>query len=163
MKASIITGQELHDKFMSYVYPEPNTGCWLWAGGKNDDGYGKFRYLGVKIKSSLAHRISYFFHKGEFDEKLCVCHTCDTPCCVNPQHLFLGTHHENMIDRSIKNRHGRKAPIGSNAYHAKLTEEDVINIRSLAGKMYQVDIASMYGIKQATVSAIVVRKTWKHL
>lgn len=81
--------------------PEPNTGCWLWEKATDKDGYGIVR-VGRQIVR--ATRLSYSLFKGS-PEKLCVCHTCDTPACVNPDHLWIGTHSENMLDCSSKGRH----------------------------------------------------------
>lgn len=149
---------------MSKVYPEPNTGCWLWGGPVNDDGYGLFRYSVFPFKLKTAHRASYWMYNGEFDHsKLNVLHVCDNPCCVNPDHLFLGTHKDNMKDKALKNRHGRKAPIGEYAHSAKITEAQVIEIRSLCGFKKQSEIAKMYNITQSNVSAIINRKNWKHI
>lgn len=88
--------------FYKYVYPEPNTGCWLWSGYTMPRGYGHFS---IGAKSHLAHRISYlYFHNSPGD--LEVCHKCDNPYCVNPDHLFLGTRLDNVRDMLTKNRGG---------------------------------------------------------
>lgn len=84
--------------------PEPNTGCWLWTRatmGKNGNEYGT---CFLNYKAIVAHRLSYKTFKGDFDHKLDVCHKCDTPLCINPDHLFLGTHADNMRDCVFKGR-----------------------------------------------------------
>lgn len=85
------------------------TGCWLWNG--HTRGRNRFKYGLVDVcgKRYGAHRLSYILHKGPIPEGgdfrgMCICHTCDNPLCVNPDHLFLGTHQENMTDKTVKGR-----------------------------------------------------------
>ena len=86
----------------SYI-PEPNSGCWLWEGScnKNGDGYG-YCYFGTDVGVKAAHRFSWEVHNGAIPDGLHVCHHCDTPSCVNPNHLFLGTAKDNHQDRKRK-------------------------------------------------------------
>ena len=77
--------------------------CWLWTGALNSKGYGSMSYNG---KGTNAHRLSYILHKGEIPDGLIICHTCDTPKCVNPDHLWAGTPSENMKDMFAKDRQG---------------------------------------------------------
>lgn len=77
--------------------------CWLWTGAPNSRGYGCFSY---NKKTTLAHHYSYIFHKGEIPDGLIVCHTCDVPACVNPEHLWADTHSANSRDMFNKNRQG---------------------------------------------------------
>jgi hypothetical protein len=78
--------------------------CWLWTGALSSRGYGSFRVDGKTIST---HRLSYSWFKGEVPEGIFVCHTCDIPACVNPDHLWLGTNSDNMQDMIAKDRHGR--------------------------------------------------------
>lgn len=75
--------------------------CWIWLGSINQDGYGN---IWVDKKPWRTHRLSYFIHKGEIQKGLCVCHKCDKPACINPEHLWLGTHIDNMKDMVTKKR-----------------------------------------------------------
>lgn len=86
---------------------DPETGCWLWTGSRVNDNYG---CANIDYKQLLAHRLSYELHHGPIPDGQKVCHSCDTPLCVNPSHLFLGTQKENLEDMTQKGR--RKAVPG---------------------------------------------------
>jgi hypothetical protein len=92
------------DRFWSNVDARGFDECWLWTGGKDKDGYGK---VGFDYKHYRAHRVSYALSRDGIDPSLLVCHTCDTPSCVNPKHLFQGTVLINNRDRDAKGRNGR--------------------------------------------------------
>ena len=125
--------ESLYRRFQNKFIPEPNSGCWLWTCSVNKRGYGKL--FGVKKarvgkQSEMAHRVSYQIYKGEIPEGLLVCHTCDNPCCVNPEHLFVGTHKDNYDDMRRKNRH-TLPPLHSGETHptAKYGESLLDDIR----------------------------------
>lgn len=87
-------------RFNKFVREDPN-GCWIWIGGKTSDGYGKFYLNGIKRR---AHRVAWVIRNGQIPEGLNVLHNCDNPSCVNPDHLFLGTQIDNIIDMVSKGR-----------------------------------------------------------
>ena len=87
-------------RFMSYV-DKQEEGCWVWTGGINTRGYGKFSFR--KKKAAIASRVSYELFVGPISDNLFICHTCDNPPCVNPDHLFMGTNQDNQIDYIKKN------------------------------------------------------------
>lgn len=98
-----IGGVTLEDKFFARVLnSEDTSNCWVWD-GTSIKGYGRMYFRGVIIQS---HRASYWIHHGTpAPPDLCVCHTCDNPACVNPHHLWLGTHSDNQWDKCKKHRH----------------------------------------------------------
>lgn len=91
------------ERFWAKVDKDGPGGCWIWTSTRNHRGYGLFR--DIPARQVATHRYSYMLHKGEIPEGLFVCHTCDNPPCCNPDHLWLGTHLENMRDRGAKGRY----------------------------------------------------------
>lgn len=135
--------------------------CWLWTAGMRVRNYGGFR---IGRKWHLAHRIAWELTHGSIPEGLCVCHHCDNPTCCNPSHLFLGTIAENMKDRNTKGRCGASGPPGELNGCAKLTEQQVSEIRRLVAEGYtQRSVAHQFGISYAQVSRIHLNQRWKHL
>lgn len=88
--------------FKSQYIEDKKTGCWLWTGSITTCGYGQ---INIKYKRYLAHRLSWNVHNGAIPKGFFVCHKCDNPPCVNPDHLFIGTHRDNMQDMLKKGRH----------------------------------------------------------
>lgn len=96
------SAQTDRERFDDHVYPDPNTGCFMWAGKTSSkNGYGLFRVMG---RLHFAHRIAYLFEHGEIADGLLVRHTCDTPWCVNSDHLIPGTVGDNALDMAKRNR-----------------------------------------------------------
>ena len=132
-------------------YAVTPSGCWEWTAALTADGYGRIRSGGRPAK---AHRVAWELYRGSVPEGMFVCHRCDNPSCVNPDHLFLGTPADNMRDMIAKGRahHGERHP------SHKLTDEQVEQIRSLAGTMSQRAIARMFGVKQPAICRILSGK-----
>lgn len=136
--------------------------CWTWVGSVHDEGYG---YLVVDGKWTGAHRFSYQHFNGPIPDGLLVCHHCDNPICVNPEHLFLGTDGDNSRDKMEKGRAtGMK---GSDNPKAKLTDEQVEEIKRIYQKGHRVyginALARRYGVSTFPIACIVNETGWKHL
>lgn len=150
-----------HERFWSKVDCSGGADtCWLWTAGTTSDGYGKFAYEG---KSRGAHIVSWVLTRGAIPDGLFVCHNCpggDNRLCVNPAHLWLGSNLANLADRDAKGRQ----PIGTRNGRAKLTENDVREIRRLADAgVFQREIGRRFGVSHALVSFIVQRRQWRHV
>lgn len=140
----------------------PSDGCWLWQGRRIPTGYG-YMYDPETGTTMGAHRISYELHRGPIAAGLCVCHTCDTPACVNPDHLWLGTRRQNSQDMCKKGRCRSGGTNGSRHGRSKLTEESARQIVQLAnsGAKHR-DLAERFGVTKSTVTSVVAGETWGH-
>lgn len=136
--------------------PEPNSGCWLWLNRGSDQGYGMACFNKRRL---AAHRLSYAAWNGPFEREAVVCHRCDTPACVNPDHLFLGTPHENSRDMVRK---GRQA-FGVRHSQARLSEDDVRSILLTKFRRSNRDTAKHYGLSVVTVKRIRNGRLWRHI
>ncbi|MAF25769.1 hypothetical protein CL634_09385 [bacterium] len=146
----------LVDRFNSYIFPEPNTGCFLWTGRLNTAKlpYGKFRVAKCEF---YAHRVSYLMFIGPFLQRDKICHSCDNTFCVNPNHLWRGSQLDNICDRNKKGRTQK----GSNHYCTHLTNDDVRYIR--ASSKSKKALAREFEVAPATIRGIITWQTWKHL
>lgn len=133
------------------------SGCWIWIGDQNDDGYGRF-YLGNK-KRKLAHRHIYELNFGEIPDGMCVCHTCDCPSCVNPAHLWLGTHADNMKDRNHKKRSNGGRNCGEKSPVSKLNDDLVREIFFFNGSVSEA--SEKFNIAKSHVSRIRNGLSWR--
>jgi hypothetical protein len=138
--------------------------CWLWTACKNQNGYGQIR---VRPKIYLAHRASWLIYRGDIPDGMNVLHKCDTPACVNPEHLFIGTMADNSKDMVEKRRHhshghSNYMPKGKKHHHYergfKITREQAIKIRLDSRK--QSEIAREYGVDQSLISKIKHNFVW---
>jgi HNH endonuclease len=139
-----------------FYIPEPNSGCWLWLGHINPDGYGNGWDSALK-RTALAHRMVYRILVGPIPAGKKLLHSCDNPCCVNPEHMTVGTTADNNADCKAKGRNARGERHGSN----KLSMEQVLAIREATGT--QRAIAARFNVHYVTVHQIKSRKRWKHL
>lgn len=135
-------------------------GCWEWRKAIETSGYGVQHFNGRK---QGAHRVSYQLFIGAIPPGMSVLHRCDNRCCVNPDHLFLGTQADNMADMVKKGRSSKKK--GEDHPAAKVDEKTAIHIFEKAkdGRLSQRKIAAMFCVSQALVSSILNRKRWTHL
>lgn len=128
--------------------------CWNWTKALNEHGYGWFSFNGSPDRAS---RVSWIFQNGPIPAGKCVLHKCDNPKCVNPKHLFLGTHKDNTQDMIKK----RRTVFGEKASWAKITEEEARRIRE--DNRPQSIVAQEYGLCQQSISLIKRRINWSYL
>jgi hypothetical protein len=176
------TPVSLWDRFWSKVEKGPE--CWEWKAGASSHGYGGFKVAGQLLR---AHRVAWELTYGPIPEGMVVCHRCDNPSCVRPDHLFIGTVADNNRDRSAKGRSAYGERNGSTKYwekqwqlrggkpakpeydprgeanpNAKLTWLQVRRMRALyaQGKYKQTELATIFGVNKAEVCLIVHGKIW---
>jgi HNH endonuclease len=159
------------DRFWSKV--RKSDACWEWTAARHPFGYG---LLQIEGRSIGAHRVSYALHYGLVPDGIFVLHRCDNPACVRPDHLFLGTHADNMRDKTEKGRNnapsGDRAPVrlhpeivrrGDNHPQARLTWEEVRLIKTLyaTGGYTHRALSDRFGVSRTSVTHIINGKTWK--
>ena len=153
-RAGMVRWPSAEQRFWANVRRGGPDECWNWI-GKTRGGYGYLRNL----KRVMAHRFSWEIHNNTIPEEQCVCHHCDNPGCVNPSHLFLGTHADNMADKRKKGRQSRFP--GSANQQAKLNESKVLEIRNAVGTQREIGLS--FGISNQLVSRIRRGECWTHL
>lgn len=149
--------EQIQKKFWEKVDKSNESGCWPWTGNKmTNSPYGVLQ-LGKGVKL-VATRVSYAFAFGVDPGQLLVCHRCDNPPCVNPAHLFLGTHQENCDDKFRKGRN--RHPQGEQHPFAKITDDDARKIYVSSGSSFEV--ARKTGIRAGLIRKIRTRQAWRH-
>lgn len=158
-----LTNQE---RFEKRIEKDAVTGCWNWTASLNNSGYGQFNLTGAR--PIPAHRASWLIYKGEIPADPCgayktgyVCHTCDNPRCVNPDHLFIGNQQVNMDDKMGKGRHNYGTSEGTAHGMAKLNDDLVREIRSSPESLRELSVR--LGIGKSTLHMVRKRITWKHV
>ncbi len=147
----------LEERFWEKVDKKGEDECWNWNASRMAGGYGKFKYNGETVG---AHRISWILHHNNIPEDIQVLHRCDNRKCVNPKHLFLGTHQDNMKDMENKNRcymsRGEKNP------NSKLTWDEVNKIRNEYNNGKKCfNLAKEYNMTVQQIRHIVKNRQWK--
>lgn len=148
-------------KFWRHVWTGNETDCWIWTAARDRKGYGKYKMEGQAVMTT-ASRISYAIHNGACDAGMMICHNCDNPSCVNPDHLFQGTVLDNNKDALEKQRNIS----GEGHNMAKLTEAKVIQMRkewSEAPCDTWAEIAGRYGISAKMAKFIILRRNWRRV
>lgn len=145
------------ERFWAKVEKRGPEECWPWRGAvTSQHGYGNTAWDGHHLG---AHKVAWITTNGPVPEGQCVLHKCDNRICCNPAHFFLGTRLDNNRDKVAKGRHIR----GADAYNAKLTADDVREIRRLKGKVSGYELAKRYGVVQSYISQVQTRRTWTHI
>jgi hypothetical protein len=156
MSAITARGLTLDEKLEAFTMPEPMSGCWLWMGSSDVRGYALV-FDGHNKRVSrivLSRKVGRVLCRDEF-----ACHTCDNPCCVNPDHLFVGTHLENLADATRKGRMAR----GERHPGSKLTEEIVRVIRAEPPSVSARELAARFGVCEGVVASVRRGRGWRHV
>lgn len=149
----------LRERFEDKVFYSID-GCWYWTAQMDTNGYGVLGHGGSSCKK--AHRVSYELHKGPIPKGMLVCHSCDNPLCVNPDHLWLGTPSDNMRDMAAKGR--SRNSVGSNNPRATLTEDTVREIKAhLKLGIGATELSRRLNISASKIAAIKSGYSWKHI
>jgi hypothetical protein len=149
--------ERLKEYLKQWYYIDKETGCWLWKDSKKHATV--YPTLIVKGKTQRASRIFYSVYKAPYPHHLCVCHTCDTPGCVNPEHLFLGTYKDNMVDKVNKGRCGLGGK--SKFRKFKFTKQEAEKIREVYERVKDYTIiAKKLKVSPNTIRTIVLNENY---
>lgn len=155
-------GITFHDRVRAGTVINEQTSCWEWTGHKDECGYGRIQRGSRLVR---LHRNAWEDEHGEIPEGMCVCHKCDNPCCINLDHLFLGTHADNMRDKAEKGRvRSIPFPLGEKNPSAKLTGQSVAQIkRALGAGRRRAELAVLHGVCTQTIDQIALGRIWRHV
>lgn len=143
--------EKQQERFHTRYTVNEETGCWEWQGHRLPKGYGFFH---VNDDNYLAHRVSYHNFVGPIKEGNCVCHSCDNPCCVNPEHLWQGSYTDNLQDMARKGRQ----------HCTVLSWAEVQHIRVLHRmSMPMLQISKLFGVSKTHIRNIIIGKKWSHI
>lgn len=153
--------QSIIDRFEKNFIKEDNS-CWLWSSAKIKTGYGIF-YKDRKNKAIYAHRFSFELYKGPIVGNNKICHSCDNPSCVNPEHLWQGSQKDNLQDMYKKKRNNQ--PRGATCSSSKLTEKDVLFIREQKrlNTSTQKELSVKFGVAESTISRLLNGEHWRSI
>jgi hypothetical protein len=154
-------GITFHDRVRAGTVINEQTGCWEWTGHKDECGYGRIQRGDRLVR---LHRESWKDANGPIPDGLCVCHRCDNPCCINLEHLFLGTHADNMRDKAEKGRVVFNPRFGEDNPCAKLTSVEVVAIkRDLRHGVTRRALAEKHKVTVSNIDTIANGLTWRHI
>lgn len=143
------------DRFWMKVKKREGT-CWTWTAATDKDGYGVFWY---NNKAQYAHRVSWQLTNGLITSDQVVCHRCDNPLCVRPDHLFLGSYYDNILDKVKKQR----SSLNEQNPNSKLTKSQVRDIKKRASKETQTALAKEFGVSRKTIYLIINGQMWANV
>lgn len=156
---TMMTGLPLWKRLEAGSLHQPQTGCFVWTRSRYREGHGQIWWNG---RLERTHRFAWVLQNGPIPPGMCICHRCDNPPCINVDHLFMGTHQDNMNDMMAKGRDYRGPPLKGEAHpNAKLTAADILAIREKRNSR-KAD-AALYGVSEGNIKTIRGRKTWGHI
>lgn len=149
----------LMERFQDKYIPVTESGCWLWIGACDCKGRARIAYKG---RNARASHVAWELFRGPVPVGSMLCHHCDIPACVNPDHLYIGDSHTNVQDMMRRGRN--TVPVGESHWKSKLTEVDVLAIRGMSGKGYASwRVAKIFGVSSSTIRRIWRMDNWRHV